>query len=222
MTFRWHCISQPVLRLAEKMTKKIGKNVCRDLETCTSSSRSTLTKPKFTAIGMVEVVTVYCTFSTFDRPFRISMVISLFSIITCEIFCLTQFAQLSKDLKSSRYPGESSSSRFPGNLCVFESLITGSPQITVTFSECECNAHIHRQASLEIQPTSSTTSMSRVGSGRTAKLKKLTNRQRFCSLDVLLDVDRTTRVLVVVCYPRVATRGGSAVVNWKKLDEKIN
>ena len=78
MTFRWHCISQPVLRLAEKMTKKIGKNVCRDLETCTSSSRSTLTKPKFTAIGMVEVVTVYCTFSTFDRPFRISMVISPF------------------------------------------------------------------------------------------------------------------------------------------------
>ena len=50
---------------------------------------------------MVEVVTVYCTFSTFDRPFRISVVISLLSIITCEIFCLTQFAQLSKDLKSS-------------------------------------------------------------------------------------------------------------------------
>ena len=78
VTFRWHCISLPVLRLAEKMTKKIGKNVCRDLETCTSRSRSTLTKPKFTAIGMVEVVTVYCTFSTFDRPFRISMVISPF------------------------------------------------------------------------------------------------------------------------------------------------
>ena len=29
------------------------------------------------------------------------MVIFLLSIITCEIFCLTQFAQLSKDLKSS-------------------------------------------------------------------------------------------------------------------------
>ena len=147
------------------MTKKIGKNVCRDLETCTSRSRSTLTKPKFTAIGMVEVVTVYCTFSTFDRPFRISVVISLLSIITCEIFCLTQFAQLSKDLKSSRNPGESSSSRFAGNLCGFEILITGSPQITVTFSECECNGQIHRQASLEIQPTSS---KSRVGSGLTA------------------------------------------------------
>ena len=100
------------------MTKKIGKNVCRDLETCTSSSRSTLTKPKFTAIGMVEVVTVYCTFSTFDRPFRISVVISLLSIITCEIFCLTQFAQQSKDLKSSsiicRNPGESSFQDFQG------------------------------------------------------------------------------------------------------------
>ena len=96
---------------------------------------------------------------------------------------------------------------------MFEILITGSPRITVTFSECECNAQIHRQASLVDQPTSSTTSKSRVGSGRTAKLKKLANRQGICSLDVLLDVDRTTRVLVVVGYPRVATRGGSAVVN---------
>ena len=51
---------------------------------------------------------------------------------------------------------------------MFEILITGSPRITVTFSECECNAQIHRQASLVDQPTSSTTSKSRVGSGRTA------------------------------------------------------
>ena len=87
---------------------------------------------------------------------------------------------------------------------MFEILITGSPRITVTFSECECNAQIHRQAS---QPTSSTTSKSGVGSGRTV------DQEGFCSLDVLLDVDRTTRVLIVVCYPRVATRGGSAVVN---------
>merc|ERR1719382_1835838 len=48
----------------------------------------------------------------------------------------------------------------------------------------------------------------------------LTNRQRFCSLDVLLDVDRTTRGLIVVCYPRVATRGGSAVVNWMTVVEE--
>ena len=86
--------------IAIEMTKKIGKNVCRDLETCTSSSRSTLTKPKFTAIGMVEVVTVYCTFSTFDRPFRISMVISPFCNNLWNILS-DSFAQLSKDLKSS-------------------------------------------------------------------------------------------------------------------------
>ena len=90
---------------------------------------------------------------------------------------------------------------------MFEILITGSPRITVTFSECECNAQIHSQASLVNQPTSSTTSESGVGSGRTV------DQEGFCSLDVLLDVDRTTRVLIVVCYPRVATRGGSAVVN---------
>ena len=51
---------------------------------------------------------------------------------------------------------------------MFEILITGSPRITVTFSECECNAQTHRQASQEIQPTSSTMSKSRVGSGLTA------------------------------------------------------
>ena len=90
---------------------------------------------------------------------------------------------------------------------MFEILITGSPRITVTFSECECNAQIQSQASLVNQPTSSTTSKSGVGSGRTV------DQEGFCSLDVLLDVDRTTRVLIVVCYPRVATRGGSAVVN---------
>ena len=94
---------------------------------------------------------------------------------------------------------------------MFEILITGSPRITVTFSECECNAQIHRQASLVDQPTSSTTSKSRVGSGRTATHD--VDQQGFCSLDVLLDVDRTTRVFIVVCYPRVAARGGSAVVN---------
>ena len=94
---------------------------------------------------------------------------------------------------------------------MFEILITGSPRITVTFSECECNAQIHRQASLVDQPTTSTTSKSRVGSGRTATHD--VDQQGFCSLDVLLDVDRTTWVLIVVCYPRVATRGGSAVVN---------
>jgi len=101
---------------------------------------------------------------------------------------------------------------------VFEILITGSPRITVTFSECECNAQIHRQASLVNQPTFSTTSKLRVGSGRTA-IKKLTNRG-LCSLDVLLDVDRTTWVFIVVCYPRVATRGGSAVVNWMTVVEE--
>merc|ERR1719195_2298593 len=102
------------------MTKKIGKNVCRDLETGTSSSRSTLTKPKFTAIGMVGVVTVYCTFSTFDHPFA-SAWLFLLSVITCEIFCLTQFAQLSKDLKSSSIVETQMNPVLPdfqGTLCV--------------------------------------------------------------------------------------------------------
>ena len=149
--------------------KKIGKNVCYDLETCTSSSRSTLTKPKFTAIGMVEVVTVYCTFSTFDRPFRISVVISLLSIITCEIFCLTQFAQLSKDLKSSSIVETQVNPVLPDFQGIFVCLKFLSLVLLKSQSlSLNVNVMLIAQASIVIQPTSSTMSKSRVGSGRTA------------------------------------------------------